>query len=203
MKMKKFQHRYILIIAFMLMIFTNGYGQRPLPDELLTNTIEGQINYIEERTRIYENYRAIREDMFQKINSNILDSLNAYRNEITDLNSRISSLNNANETLQNTLDETESSLEEVTQTKNNISLFGLEINKIAYNSLMLIIIAALIVLLVIGFTLYKRNRFLTNKTREDLKNLKDEFEEYRQSSRLAREKMTMDHFKEIQKLKEG
>ena len=203
MKMKKFQHRYILIIAFMLMIFINGYGQRPLPDELLTNTIEGQINYIEERTRIYENYRAIREDMFQKINSNIMDSLNAYRNEITALNNRISSLNNANETLQNTLDETESSLEEVTRTKNNISLFGLEINKIAYNSIMLIIIAALIVLLVIGFMMYKRNRFMTSKTREDLKNLKDEFEEYRQASRRAREKMTMDHFNEIKKLKEG
>ncbi|MEE4214864.1 MAG: hypothetical protein V2I34_07330 [Bacteroidales bacterium] len=203
MKMKKFQHRYILIIAFMLMIFYNGYGQRTLPDELLTNTIEGQINYIEERTRIYENYRAIREDMFQKINSNILDSLNAYRNEISDLNNRITSLNNANESLQNTLDETESSLDEVTRTKNNISLFGLEINKIAYNSLMLIIIASLIVLLVIGFMIYKRNMFMTNKTREDLENLKDEFEEYRQSSRRAREKMTMDHFKEIQKLKEG
>ena len=60
-------------------------AQRPLPDELLTNTIEGQINYLEERTGIYENYRAIREDMFQKINSNVLDSLRTYKDEIIEL----------------------------------------------------------------------------------------------------------------------
>jgi hypothetical protein len=54
-----------------------------------------------------------------------------------------------------------------------------------------------------GFMLYKGNRFVTNRTREDLKNLKEEFEEYRQASRRAREKMTMDHFNEIKKLKEG
>ncbi|HDZ40107.1 MAG TPA: hypothetical protein ENH59_00270 [Bacteroidetes bacterium] len=201
--MKNFQYRYILIIALMLMIFNKGYGQRPLPDELLTNTIEGQINYIEEHTRIYENYRAIREDMFQKVNSNIMDSLAAYRNEIADLNIHISSLNKANDSLKNSLEDTTSDLQEVTRTKHNISLFGLEINKIVYNLIMLTIIAALIILLVMGFALFKRNRFITNKTKEDLKDLNDEFEEYRQSSRRAREKMTMEHFKEIQKLKGG
>jgi tetrahydromethanopterin S-methyltransferase subunit B len=201
--MKKFQHNYLLIIILIIMASNKGFAQRPLPDELLTNTIEGQIDYIEERTRIYENYRAIREDMFQKINSNIIDSLNAYKNEIRDLNNRISSLDNANEALQNTLDETKSSLDEVTRTKNDISLFGLEISKVVYNSIMLVIIAALIILLVMGFMLYKGNRFVTNRTREDLKNLREEFEEYRQASRRAREKMTMDHFNEIKKLKEG
>ncbi|MDT8401306.1 MAG: hypothetical protein RQ743_06405 [Bacteroidales bacterium] len=203
MKIKELNHRHILIIALLAMIFNNGYGQSPLPDELLTNTIEGQINYIEEHTRIYENYRAIREDMFQKVNSNIKDSLNGYRNEITDLNLRISSLNNTNASLEKSLEETKSNLDEVTRTKNRISLFDLEINKVVYNLIMLTIIAALIILLVMGFILFKRNRIITIKTKDDIKNLKDEFEDYRQSSRLAREKMTMEHFKEIQKLKEG
>ncbi|MEA1886558.1 MAG: hypothetical protein U9N72_05050 [Bacteroidota bacterium] len=199
--MKKLRYRYVLIIAFMVMIVNKGNSQRTLPDELLTNTIEGQIEYIEERTRIYENYRAIREDMFQKINSNVMDSLIAYKNEITGLNNRISTLNSANDSLNNSLEKTISSLEDVTRTKNNIRLFGLEINKVAYNLIMLTIIAALIVLLVIGFMLFKRNRYLTIKTRKEFNNLKDEFEEYRQSSRRAREKMTMEHFREIQKLK--
>jgi len=132
-----------------------------------------------------------------------MDSLAAYRNEIADLNIHISSLNKANDSLKNSLEDTTSDLQEVTRTKHNISLFGLEINKIVYNLIMLTIIAALIILLVMGFALFKRNRFITNKTKEDLKDLNDEFEEYRQSSRRAREKMTMEHFKEIQKLKGG
>ncbi|MBS0009814.1 MAG: hypothetical protein KFF49_00285 [Bacteroidales bacterium] len=200
--MKKFQHRYILIIALTVIIFSKGYSQRPLPDELLTNTIEGQIQYLEERTRIYENYRAIREDMFQKINSNVMDSLTAYKREIAGLNKLILTLNSTNDSLDTALEKTKSGLEEATRSKDEISLFGLNVNKLVYNSIMLIIIAVLIILLLIGFSLFKRNRFVTTKTREDLKNLQEEFEEYRQASRLAREKMTIDHFNEIKKLKE-
>ena len=63
------------------------------------------------------------------------------------------------------------------------------------------VIAGLIIVLALGFTVFKRNRFVTIKTRDEFKKLNEEFEAYRQSSRLAREKMTMDHFREIKKLK--
>lgn len=191
-----------MIIAFMLMIFHKGYSQRALPDELLTNTIEGQIQYLEERTRIYENYRAIREDMFQKINSNVMDSLAAYKNEITELNGLISTLSSTNDSLDVVLEETKSSLQDVTRTKNQFNLLGLEINKVVYNSIMWLIIAALVFLLALGYIMFKRNRIITLRTRKEINSLKEEFEEYRQASRRAREKMTIDHFKEIQKLKE-
>lgn len=199
--MKNLQYRFLLIIAFLVLIFNVGNSQRPLPDELLTNTIEGQINYLEENTRIYEDYRAIREDMFQKINNNVLDSLKGYKNEITGLTNNLSRLNSIKDSINNSLVETKADLQEVTRTKNSISLLGLELNKILYNSIMWLIIAALIILLVLGYIVFKRNRIITIRTREEINNLKEEFEEYRQSSRLAREKMTMDHFKEIQKLK--
>jgi hypothetical protein len=39
------------------------------------------------------------------------------------------------------------------------------------------------------------------KARLDLIELKDEFEGYRQKTRLEREQMTRDHFNEIKKLK--
>jgi len=199
--MKKLQYRSILIIVFMVTLFSKGNGQRPLPDELLTNSIEDQIEYIEEHTRIYENYRAIREDMFQKINNNIIDSLLVYKEEITELNNRISGLDNVNDSLNNSLEETRSELQEVSRTKNEISLMGLEINKTVYNSIMLIIIAALIIILITGYILFKTNRAATIRTKDELKDLKNEFEDYRQSSRRAREKMTIDHFKEIKRLK--
>jgi len=200
--MKKLQYRLISIIALALLMFNISYAQRPLPDELLNNTIEEQINYLEERTRIYENYRAIREDMFQKINSNVMDSLTAYKAEIVDLNATIRALNKTRDDLNESLEETKASLDEMTRTKNAISLFGLEVNKIVYNTIMWTVIGALLILLVIGFIAFKRNRIITVKTREEINELKDEFEEYRQTSRLAREKMTMEHFKEIQKLKQ-
>lgn len=201
--MKYLQCRFIMIIVLLVLIFNKSSSQRPLPDELLTNTIEEQIEYLEERTRIYENYRAIREDMFQKINSNIIDSLLAYKKEIKGLNNSMSTLSIANDSLNNALEETRSSLQEVSRTKNEISLMGLEINKIIYNSIMLIIIAVLLILLITGYILFKTTRAVTIRTKDELKDLKNEFEEYRQSSRRAREKMTIDHFNEIKRLKES
>lgn len=199
---KIMHYRYFVLIVSLVAFFGQVSGQRPLPDELLNNSIEEQINYLEERTRIYENYRAIREDMFQKINSNVLDSLRTYKDEIAGLNNHINVLNGKNDSLVFSLEETETSLQEMTRTKNEISVFGLSFNKTVYNTVTWAVIAALLVLLILGYLVFKRNRSVTVSTKNEIRELKDEFEEYRQKSRLAREKMTMEHFNEVKKLKE-
>lgn len=199
--MKYLGYKCILIIAAMLSIVIKVNGQTTLPVELTKNTIKEQINFIEEHTRIYENYRAIREDLFQQINKNILDSLSAEKNEIDGLNNLISVLNRTNDSLNTLLKTTKTSLQEITVTKNSIRVLGMEINKETYNSIMGIIVAGLLVVLIIGFLAFKRTFMLNINTGKDLKQLRDEFEAYRQSSRIAREKKDMDHFNEIKRLK--
>ena len=194
-------HKCILLFAAMLIVVIKGNGQATMPDELTKNTIKEQINYLEERTRIYENYRAIREDMFQKINRNFMDSLTANKSSIDELKNLTSNLKSANDSLNLILETTRRSLEETTATKNSINILGLEINKIAYNAITWTIVGGLVIVLAFGFLLFKRNFFVTIRTGKELKELKDEFEAYRQSARIAREKMAMDHFNEIQKLK--
>jgi hypothetical protein len=185
----------------MVMVVTKVNGQTTLPDELTKNTIKEQINFIEKHTRIYENYRAIREDMFQKINRNFTDSLSAGKSRIAGLNNLTSTLNRTNDSLNTLLETTRRSLGEITTTKNNIRVLGMEINKVTYNTVMWIIVVGLVVVLTIGFLVFKRNLFVNIRTGKELKELKDEFEAYRQSSRIAREKMIMDHFNELKKLK--
>jgi uncharacterized membrane-anchored protein YhcB (DUF1043 family) len=65
------------------------------------------------------------------------------------------------------------------------------------------IIIGLICALVFGFLAFKRNLSVTQNTKKELVELKDEFESYRKTSREAREKMSMDHFNEIRRLKGG
>jgi peptidoglycan hydrolase CwlO-like protein len=199
--MKNSGLKYLLIFSIMLIIVTNGKGQTTLPEELTRNTIKEQIKYIEEKTRIYENYRAIREDMFQKINKNILDSLSAGKNKIAGLNNVISSLKQKNDSLKTSLETTKTTLEETTRTKNSIGVFGMNINKNVYNSIMWIVVAGLVLVLVIGFLVFKKILQANISTKKELKELRDEFEDYRQTTRIAREKMSMDHFNEIKKLK--
>jgi hypothetical protein len=199
--MKYSFYKYVLISVAMLIMGTRGNGQTTLPEDLTKNSIRSQINYLEEHTRIYQDYRAIREDMFQMVKGNILDTLSADRSRIAGLKNHISVLNLKTDSLNTLVLSTETSLEEVTRTKNHIRVFGIEINKAIYNTIMWAIVLGLLFVLTTGFLIFKRTLFVNISTRKELNDLREEFEAYRQSARIAREKMAMDHFNEMKRLK--
>jgi len=201
--MIKSEIRSALIILVLFIYGSRGTCQTTMPDVLLQGNLTEQMNYIEERTRIYENYRAIREDMFQKIKGNMLDSLTSAKSRISGLNNRTRKLDYTIDSINSAFHATKSDLAEMTRTKNSIRLFGLEVNKYLYNTIMWIVIAGLLVLLGMGYLAFKRNHAITTHTKKELKELKEEFEAYRKSSREAREKMSMDHFNELRKLRGG
>jgi hypothetical protein len=195
--------KFAMIVAVIVFGTGRGICQTALPDVLDKGTFTEQMKYLEEKTRIYENYRAIREDMFQKIKKNSLDSLTKAKNRITGFITLTGNLNSRIDSLDSSLNVTKEELKEVSRTKNSISVFGIKLDKIAYNTITWTIVAGLLFLLVIGYLTFKRNLTITLNTKKELKELREEFEEYRKKTRLDREKMSMDHFKEIQKLKGG
>jgi uncharacterized membrane-anchored protein YhcB (DUF1043 family) len=172
-----------------------------MPDVLKTGKLNEQLNYIEERTRIYEYYRAIREDMWQQIKKNTLDTLTVAKGEISTLTLSQNKFNSRIDSLNKLVRDARANLDEAVRTKNNIKVLGLDINKFAYNSVMWIILASLSAILAIGFLVFKRNIAVTRNTKKDLEELKTEFETYRKQSREAREKMSMEHFNEVRRLK--
>ncbi len=192
-----------IILVLILLLGAKVYGQTGMPEELTTRPMQDQLKWLEDRTRIYENFRAIREDIFQKVKNNVTDSLRADDRKITELTGRVSALNQKIDSLENTLQETKTNLDDMTNTKNSIRVLGMNVNKLTYNSIIWTIIAGLIILLILGLVVFKRNQAITLNTQKELKDLKDEFEEYRKTTRIAREKMTMDHFNEIKKLRGG
>lgn len=201
--MKQLQIRFLLILALIGVMVIRVTGQTPMPDVFTQNSVKDQMNYLEEHTKIYENYRAVREDMFQKIKKNVTDTITNIHGIITGLNKTKSSLNQTIDTLRSDLKSTKSSLDEMAKTKNSISILGFEVNKLAYNRVMWTIIVGLVAVFLIGFLIFKRNLTLIQSTKNELQDLKTEFEAYRKSSREAREKLTMDHFNEIKRLKGG
>ncbi len=199
--MKLRTYKYLFIVAVMLLAVIKANSQTTMPEELNNSSIDGQIKYLEAKTRIYENYRAIREDMFQKINRNIRDTLAVSKNKISDFNTLTEELRFRYDSLNLILENTTANLNEMTDTKNSISVLGIEINKTAYNTIMWSITGVLLAVLAIGFLAFRRNLFTIIRTGKELKDLREELETYRQATRIAREKMQMDHFNEIKKLK--
>jgi hypothetical protein len=192
----------VIILFVLAMMFSKAYGQTPgLNEGLNSGTLREQLDFLENRTRIYDNYRAVREDMFQKMKKNVIDSVAASKKKIEGLSRSVTILNVRIDSMSNSLHTTKSGLDEMTRTKNSIKVLGMNVNKTTYNGIVWTIIAGLIVLLALGFVIFKRNQAVTVNTRKELTDLRAEFEEYRKQTRIAREKMTMDHFNEIKKLR--
>ena len=201
--MKQLQVRCFLIITVVIVTAMKVTGQAVMPDELIKNPLKEQLKYLEGRTIIYENYRAIREDMFQKLKSNVNDSLSAADKKIAGLKKTASELNISLDSLRANLQLTKTSLEEMTRTKNSLKVIGLIVNKDTYNGIMWTILGGLVALLLLGFLVFQRNLSTTSNTKKEFQELKNEFEAYRKTTREAREKLTMDHFNEIKRLKGG
>jgi hypothetical protein len=195
--------RIASVFAFMIILVIKANGQAPMPDELSKNKLKEQLDYIQVRAKLFNDYRAIREDMFQKLIGNINDTLSVAKSNISGLLIIKSNLTHSVDSLTTELDSTKSSLEEMTLTKNSMRVFGLDVNKVIYNIILWTIIAGLIAILAIGFLVFKLNLSVTASARKELKELKEEFEAYRKSAREAREKASMDHFNELKKLKGG
>lgn len=188
-------------ILIILVSSISSIGQSPMPEILEQGTLREQMNYIEEKTRIYENYRAIREDMFQMIKRNAVDSLSKVHGQVNILAGMNKNLLTRIDSLTISLTDTKTLLEEAVSTKENIRVLGMNLNKTVYNSIMWIIVGILLFLLAMGFLVFKRNLTVMLRTKKDLEELKVEFEAYRQKKRIEIEKMGMDHFNEIRKLK--
>lgn len=199
--MNRISFKHVLVFSVIFFTVITAIGQTAMPVELTSSTIGEQIQYLEKHTRIYEGYRAIREDMYQKINGNFIDTLQAEKSRVAALESLTSNLNGKTDSLNALLNTTRANLQEITNTKNNIRVLGLEIRKGAYNTIMWTIVGGLVFVLALGFLVFKRNLTVLLRTEKDLKELKDEFAAYKQTSRLAREKLEMDNFRAIQKLK--
>ncbi|MRS02102.1 hypothetical protein EG832_02545 [bacterium] len=193
--------KQFVILSVFICAVTVAAGQGKMPDEFTNSTIEEQFRYVESHTRIYEGFRAIREDIFQKVNGNFLDTLATEKSRVAELKLLTSALNGKTDSLNNLLATTRGSLAEVTATKNKISVLGLGLNKGTYNAIMWILIGGLLIVMAVGFLIFKRNLVVLMRTEKDLKELKEEFAAYRQSSRIAREKVEMDLFRANQKLK--
>jgi DNA repair exonuclease SbcCD ATPase subunit len=190
-----------LILAVLITTVIKVTGQATMPDALIKSSLNEQFKYLDEHTKIYEYYRAIREDMFQLTKKNVSDTLSSLNIKIAGLNKTARTLNQTIDTLRKDLASTKTTLEEATKSKNSISVIGLEINKSVYNRIMWTILFGLIAALVAGFLVFKRNLSVISNTRKEFQELKEEFETYRKTSREAREKMTMAHFLEMKKLK--
>ena len=191
----------LLITSAFGIIFLSAQDQPRTPEVMTSGTIAEQLEYIQQRSNIYNNYRAVREDIFLSLRKNTLDSLTATKNKIHELENQIAVISKAQDSLNNKLNSTREELDHAVKNRNNLIFLGISVNKILYNVIMWSLIIGLILLLIILGMLYLRNHKITRLSKKELSELRDEFESYRKASREKVEKLVLDHFNEIKKVK--
>ena len=192
---------FTILILFGLSGIYNAQAQTSTLEIQDTATLQQQMDHLRQRMNIYNGYRAVRDDIFLKMIKNSLDSLNAAKSEISQLESTLATVRTDMAALDRTLQQTTADRDLAIKNKNSFSFFGVQMNKAAYNSILWTIILALVVLLVLLFLMFRRSFVVTRQTTKDLEETREEFENYRQQSRERYEKLVVQHHKEIMKLK--
>jgi len=192
------------LLAYLCLIIATtqpSMAQYTMPAVMDTATIESQMDYLQERTRIYNDYRAIRDDIFLRMKRNVIDSLVSTKLQIAHLNSRLTERNFQIETLNADLARVKNDRDQAIRTKDSLSFLGIQMNKILYNTVMWIIVLGLALLAVILVLWFKRNHVVTVQTKKKLENTLEEFDTYRKSSREKYEKLVVTHHNEIIRMK--
>ena len=191
-----------MILIFMLTCAgTQVFAQRTMPEVLENGTLEEQLEYLDERTRIYNDFRAVREDMFQKIKTNSLDSLGRSKITISELESQLREQGILVESLQAELQNTNNQLDEAIKNRDQLSFVGIPMHKALYNTILWAVIAALAFITVLLFLSNKRLLTTARRNKNDLDELREEFEAYRKQTREQREQLVVKHHNELRKLK--
>lgn len=192
---------FLLLTGLIISSIPTLHAQSGASAVLDSAQLDAQLDYIHENTRVYNDYRAIRDDIFLKLKRNVKDTLNATRLEIEQLNSKLTAGNFQIETLNTDLARTKNEKDEAIRNRDSLSFLGIQMSKGLYNVIMWFIILGLAALTVIMIMLFKRSHQVTKEVKNELQSTQEEFEQYRKSSREKYEKLVVSHHSEIMKLK--
>lgn len=203
--MKMTGHISILSLALLILITSASPSLMAQSNTIITvldsAAFEAQLEFVQERTRVYNDFRAIREDVFLKMKKNAIDTLRKEKLEVARLNSELTERDFQIETLNTDLSRTKTERDQSIRTKDSFVFLGIQMQKGVYNTVMWIIVLGLLSVGVILFLMFKKSFVVTSQTKHELESIQEEYETYKKSSREKYEKLVVSHHSEIMKMK--
>jgi len=197
----KFPWSRVMLACLLSLCVVTARSQYTMPAIMDSASIQSQLDYLQERTRIYNDFRAIRDDIFLKMKTNVTDSLHREKQEVERLSSELTGQNVKIDNLNKELSRAREERDQAIRTKDSFSFFGMEVQKGVYHTIVWIIVVGLLIVGVLLFLMFKRSYAVTIQTRKELQSVREEYEEYRKTSREKYEKLVVTHHNEIMRLK--
>ncbi len=189
--MKLPQYLLVLIILLSFSEIVHSQEEKVTVEQALKQEkIQEQFDIVIKKSGRYQEYKVVKQVWLNKLKSNTIDTLKTLESKLNTTNLQIAEQKTTITSLQESLAKTNENLSAITQEKDSMSFFGASVTKSSYNTIMLVIIGALLGLL--GFFIYKfkNSNAITIQAKKALTETEEEFEEHRRRS-LEREQKVM------------
>lgn len=168
---------------------------------LNSGTINNQFEYVIQKSNNYKDYKVIKKAWLYTLKSNTLDSLKAIHEELSKTQQTVENQAIEITDLKDNLAKTQITLDQTNEEKDNMSLFGMQMSKGGYNTLMWSIIGALLALLLLFIYKFKNSNAITKQAKQALADTEKEFEEHRRIALEREQKVRRQLQDEINKHK--
>ena len=152
----------------------------------LNNTIDSQLQSLYKTSSSYQEYKVIKKTRYRELQSNVLDSIAYFKDEITRKNALIQRHVTSIDSISKINEATDIQLNEAISQIDTIRFFGTELNKSSYSFVLFMIILFLSILLVVFIYKFKNSNVLTKRAKSNLIDVEDELSSFRKKS-LERE----------------
>jgi uncharacterized integral membrane protein len=180
-----------LIACFAVTINAQSNSDSTTELSLNSGTLDNQFEYIIQKSNRYRDergrvYKVIRREWLYTLKAHTLDSLQAVHQQLDQTKNTVSTQQTEIEDLKTNLSSTQATLADTNKEKDSMALFGMQMSKGGYNTLMWSMIAGLLALLLLFIYKFKNSNSITKDARKSLEETELEFEEHRRSA-LERE----------------
>lgn len=198
---------YFFYLAFLCLVF-NGFAQEVEADStaIEAKTIVDEYNEIIDNSGSYQEYKVIKKTALADFRVQLSDRKEAFETEISALEKEITNQTKEIKDLKAQLSSTQNSLAEVEEEKDSMQLFGSNLNKVVYQSIVFGIIGVLLLILIIVLIKYKSNAVATKEAKETLNRTEKDFEDYKRNALEKQQKLgrqLQDEKNKVSKLKTG
>jgi len=179
------------IITSLLLIIASGvFAQDTL------NTLESKWGYMLKKSENYQDYKVINKNQLNDMYKSIQDTLSKLRSDLVNERTKVKGQSDQIVLLNKQIKEDKTGFDQVSDEKNSIGFFGMQINKYAYVTLLWILLIGITVGSVLMFFLYKNSKKITRVKSEEYDGLARQLEEAKAAKveterKLKREIQTM------------
>jgi hypothetical protein len=189
---------FVLVYSSGTVLYAQETAEKP---SIGRGSIESQFNYVLYRSEKVEDYKMVRSWWLYTLKTQVLDTLKVLHDNLEDTQNLLSAKVTEIGSLKAAVEEANKKLDNTVKEKDSIGLLGIKTSKKLYNSITWFIILALLVFLSVIIVLFKRSNAVTIKIKSELRECKEEFEEYRKRALVREQQVVRQLYDEILKYK--